>query len=1115
MRPRRALLALLLLLSLGPPPALAQEFDANLVALGDEPLRDLAKDLGFVGTGTAASPIVIANLTLSANSGPAIELQKTTLHVRIRDVNVTSTSGGNDAIRLVGASNVVVERVQIQGARVGVLVERGASVRIHNSSISASDDGVLLDRSNNVTIEDNSLLVNVRAIHARNSAGNTIRGNAITAASGQVGFFVDDTVSWRNVVTDTNTVNDAPIHWHYGVHGTASSPKVLSNMTANVLGLTNVGQIVVVDASHVVIDEAFVANGGSGGIIIADSYNVTVRNSTAELNTRGVDIRGGGSNHIESSNLSGNGIGARYQNSPGGAVRNSTVARNSEAGLRLIDSSSVLATGNLIEANGIGVSNTNSATFVAESNNLSLNRNGGIRLDVRLEEPPRIRILNNTFHRNTPGIQFTAGVATELRGNNFTVDPTSYALQFAGVDTYNQSITTDNLVEGEPVQWHRELRGTDEAPIVLENLTVTARGVTNVAQILVESSNYVALRNVTVRNGSAAGILVLGGHHVSIDGANVSGNEREGILLENGDRHALDDVRSSGNRREGVLLTKSLNAWVNESRLDDNGGDGLRARDGATAQYRDLQLDGNQRSGLAAEGASDLRAVNLTIEGNVRMGISLQESHRSHYENLTIRRNGAEGVRFELQSSGNVLRNATIADNTRAGVSLDDAGAGNILWNLTISGHVDGVRFSQTTNTQLFANNVTALPQGYGLNFRDAESHATHAPSNNTVNGASIQWFSSPSGTPERPFVIRDLVVSTPRMTNLAQVVVTRASHVIIENVTATNGVAGLLVAGSSNVTVRGITASDGEVGIHVDGSQRVTLLDNDAPRNKVGVKLTGTVHSVVSNTSAAGAQIGVQLDGASTLNEVSRTESKGVVKKPVEDLTAREGRPGNNLIADAGMDIEGKPGANVTFSKATASAADDAMRSYTWDFGDGANETFPPGAPTKVNHAYASEGLYIATLAVRTESGREVKDTIEVLVEVPLGPPRALTARARDTIIALTWTPATGGTNLVHHVYRGVDDDEMVRIASTTAPEYRDRTADPGVSYLYQVSAERRGVEGPRSNTATAAHSVPEPDDTRRIFGISLPLIGGVASVLLVAVVVTILVRRRKKEEV
>ncbi|MEW6096900.1 MAG: right-handed parallel beta-helix repeat-containing protein [bacterium] len=154
-------------------------------------------------------------------------------------------------------------------------------------------------------------------IYLESSTNNTISGNAISNSndgeggeSGGLdgngyGIYIDSN-SYNNIIYTTNTYNDEPIHYYYGI----TTPTIIEYQTLTFAGSgsTNFGRIVLIHCSNFTIRNNYIAggigeNGHTGGygysgsqggigsgIYLGSSTNIIIRDNTISDNQGG---RGG------------------------------------------------------------------------------------------------------------------------------------------------------------------------------------------------------------------------------------------------------------------------------------------------------------------------------------------------------------------------------------------------------------------------------------------------------------------------------------------------------------------------------------------------------------------------------------------------------------------------------------------------------------------------------------------------------------------------------------------------------------------------------------------------------------------------------------------------------
>jgi nitrous oxidase accessory protein NosD len=614
------------------PVASAQGGD-SISATGDAALATLKTQRGWTGSGTASSPYVITGYDLLAVDAHGISLTNTRAHVVIRDVSIAAGGAKWDAIRLVNATNVTIERADLQFNRAGVVLQAAHGVTIRDSTIRASKSGITLENTDHAKITANNLAVNEQNVAftttgTARTSGNVFRENNLSIATGQYGFFFQGPHVYNNDVDPSNVVNFVPVRWHTNVAGTAATPHVFTGEAAHVKGMTNVGQVACISCSHVRFENVNASSGAANGLVIEKSHNVTIHQAFAEgndaagihvrnstrvdvtsssayankigihgfnasnmtvsgvtlaANDQGMLLNFGGINVVRESSVESNREGVFLDRTNRTTLETTTVARNTADGIRLAAGRDNAAQSMSLRDNkgaGINVVGTFNATVSASraennsaggillgkdtllakvtGNTVVGNGEGGIRL---VSTAALNRIEDNTLENQSRHIRFTMSGQAVVSGNTMTAGPNQTGLWFDDEASYNNEISTTNLVGGTPVQWHVALVGSPSAPIVLRGMRVEAENVTNVAQIMVYKTSYVRVEDAIAANG-ARGIYGLRSSSITITDSTVRDNQ-VGIELRGTQTGEVRRVSAYGGK-SGVLLAETLNISVSD-----------------------------------------------------------------------------------------------------------------------------------------------------------------------------------------------------------------------------------------------------------------------------------------------------------------------------------------------------------------------------------------------------------------------------------------------------------------------------------------------------------------------------------------------------------------------
>lgn len=808
-------------------PAGSQASPLEIVANGDAALAELASSLGWQGTGTATDPYRIEDVELSGRSGGGISLAGTRAHVLIRNVTVAVVSGGA-GVALHDVRNVTLDSVTLDANGIGVSVASSADVMIRNSTIKANGVGVKLDDSTAVQVRDSRLSVNARDVSLRASSENVFRSNNLSIATGQVAFWLEDEASLANDVDASNVVNANPVWWVSGVRATKAAPTVIEAPRVELKGVTNVGQIIVHEASHVRIVGGVVRDGLAAGVFVSASDNVTFTGLVAEANTIGVEAHSSPDLVVEAATLGGNRVGVDASESPRLAIRNSTARGNAQAGILVQDAADVTLYAPRLDGNGVGaalsrVTNASISLVVARENggdalrlddvvNVSvasslLQGNGGFGVSatrganvavvdamlfdndgggVKLASTRGGFLLRNNVTGGLVAVRLVDSPGSLLRENALAPAANGFGVAFDDEASYLSSIDVSNTFRGTPVRWYVWQNGTIVEPFLVQGVRSELRGVTNVAQIGVVESENLTLADVVAANGTKHGVLVLRSHSVTVASSAARSNDADGVHVEDAHDFSMTTTLVRRNAEDGVSLLRSPRAILERNGAQLNGADGL-----------------------SAALADDLGVERFTSEDNGGAGVRVTSSKSAgpRIDNGTLRRNDGGGVVVDA-SAPLTLRNGSFVRNVGVGLHVSNALApgGNVSGN-AFQNHTSAIRLTASERGVFRDNVIAARPGQVGFQFDDERSYAQNITSDNLYNGVAMRWIVDAHNV-----TLANVTLALPGITNVAQVLVHTSDNVTLDGVRAANGMGdGVLVISADNVTLRNVTATDNE----------------------------------------------------------------------------------------------------------------------------------------------------------------------------------------------------------------------------------------------------------------------------------------------------------------
>lgn len=1039
------------------------------------------------GSGTAADPYVIEGWDIAATGATGISIKGTTAYVVVRDSRIANGGSSYDGIRLESVRNAVVEGNVLEGNRNGIVLADADGATVQENLVNSTSSGLVLEGTTGATIASNRLPHNAKDVSLASSTGNTFTSNDLSIASGQYGFFFQDTNSYDNAIATSNTVNDVAVRWY-----TRATGLDLPDLEVGLKGITNVAQIMVYRSSDVTLDSPVARDGAARGIVVWDSDDVEVLDAVVKGNagdgvrlasSRDVLFHGGnvslngdagfrvndevgtGSSGttiawanvtenkgrgfsvesaaddvvIERSLVLGNGVHGVFASEAGDlALRSSTIRANDDAGVEVRKAragSAVEIESNVVDRNaktGILVAEIGTSVPEVAWNTVADNGPDGIFLDtakVGDKYPRSGTVWGNAVRDHTRNVVLRAFNGT-FSWNNVTIDDGEWGFWLHDEPSYYSTFATNNEVDDVPLRFYTWTCGTSSSPLALSGVEVELEGITNVGQIVFYGCSHVTLDAPRAANGTADGILVRKSSYVEISDAVVRDNAGSGIRIHAGS--TADTVPSTGGGLFG-RVSASYNEVV-DSVVEDNGG--------ASTDDAGIRIEG-----LLAT-ANGVRRNE--IDGNAPAGIRV----KTVGSQTEVVGNNVTG-----SADGIVLHGATLAQ----------------VRSNRVEGAEKGFVLTTSTANVLDANVVEKDGEDTGLWFSDEQSYSNQVRATNTVDGQAVRWYTYTNTGNATTMTLSPVAAGVPRMTNVAQIMLYKVEHVALDGAYAGNGTAaGVLVHKSAFVEISNATVEDSPTAVLLESTQSSTVRDGVLVGGQVGVHLKSSDANVVEGvTTRLTSQAAVKVTASSS----NRVHAVDVVStsggSSVDDGTFVAGNPssGSNLVVDAGVPKRVLTGTLVTFSdaKAVSPFSNERVLTQTWDFGDGVTRTQSNANVFRPTKGYNGTGSYDVELTVTT-TGATYTDAVRVDVVAALQRPDRLQADLNKKTVDLSWRAAQGGLGPVtaYKVWRGVDGGAQA-LAATLAnvTEWTDNVS-AGKKYVYAVSAVNAEGESERSKNLT-----------------------------------------------
>lgn len=781
-------------------------------------------------------------------------------------------------------------------------------------------------------------------------------------------------------------------------------------------------------------------------------------------------------------------------------LRNPVVAAaQSSDAIRIVNAAHVVVEGANLEFNKVGIRVVNSTDVTIKDSEIRASTDAGILLD----STSKAQILRNKIAVNGRDVVFAVNgtrLATQnvFRDNNLSISTDQTGFAFESPAMYDQDIDPSNVVNFIPMRWHVNLKGTAAAPKTISDEVVDVKGITNVAQVVCYNCSYVTIDRVTGTTGKASGLLIERSGNITISQIFAEGNEGSGIHVRNSSRI---DVGSSNIYGNGIGFQTMNATHVNLTASQIKGS----TRTGASLQYGgNVSLRGNTIAegtgdGVAFDKVNGSLSEGNTIQDNSGDGVEVSASTSPIVRDDSLLDNGGAGVHLtsttsrasvsNIRASGNAqgillskgtllstISSSVFEGNTQSGVALSSAGLKNTIADNTFADQPRHVELTLSKLNVFTGNRITIAPGEMGFWFDKEDSYDNEIPTSNTVNGTAMQWHVAIAGTPQSPMVLRDIVVETPNMTNVAQVMIYKGSYIDLVNTVASNGVRGVYTLRSSSMEIDGAQLTNNSVGLDMLGTQTAVVRGVTTYGGTSSVYLSNALNVTLADIAGPGTDYVVDIDKTSRGSIIEQIDATDVLKGSIRGAST------SHLIADAGLDKLVALGNETSFDGTLAYTRFDSERivRQTWDFGDGESDESGDTAALRPTHNYTTPGNYTATYKLQTADGRTLTDTVKVRIvpppEMPAMP--GVEANKSNGTVTLNWTPPASEFPIKsYRVYRGLNASnltlllETVNNATTTKEKF-----DTSMDVFYAITAVSFGGESALSEPFMLNITPPPP---------------------------------------
>jgi parallel beta-helix repeat protein len=339
-------------------------------------------------------------------------------HCSIHNNTLEPSTMAGVGIRMSSSSDNTISNNRFINSSSGIGVWTSHNNAIHNNTLINMISGINLYRSDNNTLANNTVQLSWLALEIDGSVNNTAVGNVMT--EGGIHMDGDLLEHWStHTIDDTNVVNGKPIYY-------------LKNVVGGTVAAGG-GQVILGNATGVVVEDQDVSNVYSGiqvgfsshnyvanntakyaktdGITLLNSENNTVHNNDLSFNRRGLSLYTSNTNTVSFNTLTSNTGHGITVDGHFNTIANNTLSGN-WYGISLTRNEQNIVVNNTAFGNDVGIHLTQSHINIVSGNNASGNAICGIRIG---------QSDGNTVDNNTLYMNSLDGFIISNSGNN-TID---------------------------------------------------------------------------------------------------------------------------------------------------------------------------------------------------------------------------------------------------------------------------------------------------------------------------------------------------------------------------------------------------------------------------------------------------------------------------------------------------------------------------------------------------------------------------------------------------------------------------------------------------------------------------------------------------------------------
>lgn len=425
---------------------------------------------------------------------------------------------------------------------------------------------------------------------------------------------------------------------------------------------------------------------GDGITLDCDGYTVSAPGDTWGIYVTGNNVT------VQDCHVTGFVVGITFQFVDGGTLINSSSFGNTNAGIRLHQSSNVAITATTSHGNGL------SGFFLrgSDSNTItkadSLNNGGpGVLLFAGSDGN---EIKNNHIESNR-GV----GISVDESDDNVIKANTVTSTQFASSVNNGKGIWLHNTSAGNRVVGNTSAGGNSQGFFLSDVHTNTL------------------IDNFATDNSD--GYLLQNADHSSLVGNTATANRNNGFaLIIDSNGNEMIDNQSDANSLQGFVLVDSPDNVFSDNLADANDNGVLTIRSSGN-EFRDNTASNNEFGGfvLVADSTENTLADNISLE-NGRDGFEVWTGTGNSLSGNAAEENGGHGIHLLQTANSRVTYNASVRNDR--GIVVNESASNDVTGNQVRHNNFEGISVVNGSAENLVAHN-TSRTNGLDL-FQDLSS---------------------------------------------------------------------------------------------------------------------------------------------------------------------------------------------------------------------------------------------------------------------------------------------------------------------------------------------------------------------------------------------------------